>query len=240
MLLLALALLVLPLLRRSSAAGSELPAPVPGDAAEALSWPAVWSLGSSASPRCKGRLPVIPAASSAWGTQVREGLTAPLVWGWTGPGQRATGEAYPGRLVADVETYVTASGAARWTGARSELSAAAWLAARCPAVTSHGFVAPQLREVLGVFARAGRVGIPQVYDSDKSTAADPRRFLRDCVRSYEKAGFQRVVPLLGLTAGQAIVAEWVDECGRLGLNYHIWSLQRLLEGQEADCAIVAP
>lgn len=205
-----------------------------------LDRPAVWSLGADWSSRCGGSLPVIPAATQEWGTVLRPDTGAPLSWGWTGPTQRASADALAGRLIADVETYVTAKGADRWTGAKSEIQAAQYLAARCPAVTSHGFVAPRLRDVLGVFAAAGCVGVPQVYDSDRSTAKDPEKFLRQCVDSYRRAGFKYVLPLLGLSAGLDIVNAWIAECKRIGVPYHLWSLQRLLEGGGAACALVTP
>lgn len=201
-----------------------------------LDRPAIWSLGTSSAPRCG--LPVVPAASQGWGRVTRRGLDAPLVWAWTAPGQHATADAYAGRLIADVETLVTAESAPRWTGAPEELASAAYLAARSVGVTSHGFVAKPIRRVLEIFASAGCVGVPQVYDSDRSTLGKPGGpvgFLRQCLHSYKKAGFRRVVPLLALSSGVDIVTTWIHECNRLAIPWHLYSLQRL---DDAKCRIL--
>src|SRR5690606_30478797 len=157
-----------------------------------LDRPALWSLGADPSPRCG--LPVVPAASSGWGRNVRQGIAAPLVWAWTAPGQHATADAYAGRVICDVETFVTAKDAPRWTGAPEELASASYLAERAVAVTSHGYVAAPIRRALEIFARAGCVAIPMVYDSDRSTLTrrgGPEQFLKECLHSYQKAGFRK-------------------------------------------------
>ncbi|HEY8379894.1 MAG TPA: hypothetical protein VIK91_25560 [Nannocystis sp.] len=204
--------------------------PPASDAWEVLARPAIWSLGTSSTPRCNGRLAVVPAVTANWGTQIRDGVKAPLVWGWTAPGQRAVADRYAGRLVADVELK-------SWSGKASELAEAEYLAARCPAVTSHGFVAPSLKGALKKFAAAGRVAIPQVYDSDRSR--EPRAFVRQCVDSYDRAGFTRILPLLGIVAGVDYTEAWIDECQKMGVPFHLWSTGRLTGNNEpAICALV--
>lgn len=204
-----------------------------------LGKPAIWSLGADWSSRCGGALPVVPAATRDWGATVRADNGAALVWGWTAPGQQAAAEKYAGRLIADVETYVTAT-PNRWRGKPSEIGDAEFLAARCPGVTSHGYVAPVIRNVLKVFGAAGCVGVPQVYDTDRSTLTrkdGPRGFLRQCVDSYDRAGFEYVLPLLGLSAGLDIVSEWIDECEKMGVPWHLYSLQRMdQKGEATVCA----
>ena len=185
-----------------------------------LDTPAIWSLSPRGGRVCD--LPVIPVVTrGAWGADARvlEDVPGPLVWGWTGPsgaGPEAAAR-YTGRLIADVELR-------SWHG--GEIEAAKFLAARCPAVTSHGFVAPALREVLQEFASRDRVGLPQVYDTDQNLA-DPAEFLRRCVASYQRAGFRRVTPLLGLSAGAQTLTTWITTSADLGLVPHFYSLERL-------------
>ncbi len=173
----------------------------------------VWTLGTTREPI--GPLVSVPCATAQWGAIVRDLEPWPLVWGWTAPGQHQAAERYGGTLVADVELK-------SWTGAAGEVPHADALAARVAGVTSHGFVAPSLRKILGAFAAAGRFGVPQIYDTDRSTPATGK-FARDCVTSYRGAGFDVVIPLLGLASGRERVAAWAAECAALGCpEIHFW------------------
>lgn len=196
---------------------------------------AIWTLATHGGRYCG--LPLVPAVTrGAWTDRVRvvTGVSAPLVWGWTTPEGLgpAAASAYPGRLVADVELR-------SWKG--PEIEAAEFLAASCPAVTSHGYIPRQLREVLGVFARRDRVGLPQVYDTDRSTR--PVEFLRRCVGSYHDHGFRQVVPLLGLSAGPEHVRAWIEYLLRDGAPFHLYALGRLQADrrlQEIACPARGP
>src|SRR5690606_10725208 len=66
---------------------------------------------------------------------------------------------------------------------------------------------------------------------------EPRAFLRRCVESYQRAGFRRVVPLLGTEAGAVLLGEWIDEARRMGLPWHIWTSQSL---RGLGCAALQP
>lgn len=179
--------------------------------------PAIWSLAPRAGQLCG--LPLLPVATAEWGARVLEVPSAGLVWGWTPPGRTEVAERYPGRVVADVELR-------QWKGRAGEELAAEALAALTPGVTSHGYVAPSLARVLGVFAKRGRVGVPQVYDP-RHRYGEPRAFLRRCVESYRRAGFDRVVPLLGTEAGGDYLRAWIDEAERLRVPWHVWTSQSL-------------
>ena len=72
------------------------------------------------------------------------------------------------------------------------------------------------------FALLDRVGFPQVYDSDRSTV--PATFIRRCVDTWRRRGFERVVPLLGLSAGAKHVRTWIEWCEHEGLEWHLWSV----------------
>lgn len=173
----------------------------------------VWTLGMTREPI--GPLVSVPCVTAQWGEIVRDLEPWPLVWGWTAPGQHQAAERYGSALVADIELK-------SWTGAAGEVPHADALAARVAGVTSHGFVAPSLRKILGAFAAAGRFGVPQIYDTDRSTPATGK-FARDCVTSYRGAGFDVVIPLLGLASGRERVAAWAAECAALGCpEIHFW------------------
>ncbi|MEZ4454178.1 MAG: hypothetical protein R3B09_32285 [Nannocystaceae bacterium] len=188
--------------------------------------PAIWSI--TRGPALWKGLPVIQPATEDYGATVLEVPGHDTVWGWTPPGDLRAAERYGERLIADVEMRKTtkAKPDAGWT---YEIESAELLAALVGGVTSHGWLPEEWRDVLRPFAKQGCVGYPQVYDTDRSTK--PRSFLRDCLKQWEAAGFQRdqVVPLLGLSAGPEHVAAWIDECGKLGIPFHLWSLQRAEE-----------
>ena len=177
--------------------------------------------------------PVIPKCTADYGSVVLDVPGSGLVWGWTPPGDLRAATKYGKRLIADLEmrSSTKAKPSAGWTG--DELAAAEQLAPLVWGVTSHGYVAPSLRDVLGILAQRDVVAMPQVYDSDRST--EPRKFLRDCLDSYHKAGFRFIVPLLGASAGADYLREWIDECRARGVPYALWSLQRLAE-RKIDCA----
>lgn len=185
---------------------------------DTIARPAIWSLGHRGGAVCDGRLPIVPAVSQGGWSETSRVLDvdAPLVWAWTSPGDRRAADRYAGRLIADVELR-------SWTG--REVGDAAYLATRSVGVTSHGYVAPTLRGVLRPFAERGAVGVPQVYDTDRSLA-DPRGFLRRCLDSYAAAGFRRVVPLLGLSAGLERIEQWIDVCDEVGCPWHLYRLGR--------------
>lgn len=180
-----------------------------------------WSLSPQTGEFCG--MPIIPVGTADFGVNILDVPGNGPVWGWTPPGDMRAAEAYGRRLIADVEyrPAVPARPAAGWAG--DEVEEAEALAATVGGVTSHGFVAPGLRKILGAFAVEGATAFPQVYDPDRST--DPRPFLRKCVQSYEKAGFEDIRPLLGMAAGIDYVMTWIDECDKLGRPWHIWTLQ---------------
>lgn len=193
----------------------------------------VWSLSEKPGSWCGA--PVIQKCTADYGDRVLEVTGDGLVWGWTPPGDLRAAQKYGPRLIADIEmrSSTKAKPSAGWKG--DELAAAAKLAPLVHGVTSHGFVAPSLREVLQVLAGHGVVAYPQVYDSDRSTK--PRKFLRQCLDSYHNAGFLYVVPLLGASAGADYLREWIDECRIIGVPFSLWSLQRLAE-RKIKCADV--
>ena len=184
----------------------------------------IWSLGARGS-YCG--LPLVPPATSGMGAKVLDVPAGVRCWGWTPPGELAAARRYGPAFIADVEFRGTnkVRPDAGWTG--SELLEAADVAQGIGGVTSHGFVLHQLRGVLGRFAAAGCTAYPQVYDSDRST--EPRAFLRRCVGMYRAAGFTRVVPLLGVSAGVTHLLAWLDECRRMDLRPDLWQLARLQE-----------
>jgi len=192
----------------------------------------VWSLSPRVGSYCG--LPLVPVATGGFGDRVLEVPDGVRCWGWTPPGEYAAADRYGLNLIADVELARTNKSRpdAGWTGA--EMMQAEGLAPRVGGVTSHGFVLKQLRGVLGTFARAGCTAYPQVYDSDRST--EPRSFLRRCVDMYAKAGFVRIVPLLGVSAGPEHLLAWLDECQRMGLRPDLWQLSRLREIKACDNA----
>lgn len=192
----------------------------------------VWSLAPRAGRYCG--LPLVPVATGGFGGKVLEVPDGVRCWGWTPPGEYQAADRYGLNLIADVELARTnkTRPEAGWTGA--ELAQAEGLAPRVGGVTSHGFVLRQLRGVLGTFARAGCTAYPQVYDSDRST--EPRSFLRRCVDMYAHAGFARIVPLLGVSAGPDHLLAWLDECQRMQLRPDLWQLSRLREINACDNA----
>lgn len=182
----------------------------------------VWSLGAQGS-YCG--LPLVPPATSGMGAKVLDVPKGLRCWGWTPPGELVAARRFGRALIADVELRGTnkVRPEAGWRG--TELLEADDVAQDVGGVTSHGYVLKPLRGVLERFASAGCVAYPQVYDSDQST--EPRAFLRRCVEMYQAAGFARVVPLLGVSAGVPHLLAWLDECQRLGLRPDLWQLARL-------------
>lgn len=209
----------------SEPAGGPVTEYVPGESV------GVWSLGTGQGTWCTQ--PIIPVCTAEFGARVLEVPGEGLVWGWTPPGDLRAARKYGPRLIADVEmrSSTKAKPSAGWAG--SELEEARALAPLVHGVTSHGYVAASLRGVLGVFADADCVAYPQVYDSDRST--EPRKFLRNCIDSYDRAGFRYIVPLLGASAGADYLREWIDECRKIGVPYSLWSLQRLAD-RKIRCA----
>lgn len=174
---------------------------------------ALWTLSAAPGAVLGERLPLLPCATADLGRAVRS--VAGPAWGWTAPD--AFGAASPA-LVADVELR-------SWRGGRAsarEAEVAERLAATCPGITSHGYAPSRLAHALEPFALLDRVGFPQVYDSDRSI--DPATFIRRCVDTWRRRGFDRVVPLLGLQAGPKHVRTWIEWCEREGLVWHLWSL----------------
>ena len=174
---------------------------------------ALWTLSAAPGAVLDGRLPLLPCATADLGRVVRS--VAGPAWGWTAPD--ASGAASPA-LVADVELR-------SWKGGRAsawEAEVAERLAAICPGVTSHGYAPSRLVHALEPFALLDRVGFPQVYDSDRSTV--PATFIRRCVDTWRRRGFERVVPLLGLSAGAKHVRTWIEWCEHEGLEWHLWSV----------------
>lgn len=246
---LALTTLVIVLLRGS---GKPKPKVSPGQAPPPLAplptgptidWKAganigVWNIGNGNGQWCG--VPLIPTVTANYGEDVKTVGGAYLVWGWTPPGDLRAALKYGKRLIADCELRAStkAKPSAGWKG--DELAQAKALAPLCHGVTSHGFVPPSIKAVLMEFAQAGGVAYPQVYDTDRSTLNNPggpRAFLNTCVESYRKIGFERVVPVLGASAGEDIMAEWIDECRLKGYTYTIWSEQRL-KGMKFTCDII--
>lgn len=185
----------------------------------------VWSLSPKSGLYCG--IPLVPVATGGMGERLLNVLPGVRCWGWTPPGELAAASHFGRDLIADVELRSTnkVRPEAGWSG--RETAEAAVLASLVGGVTSHGFVLHQLRDVLTIFARAGCVAYPQVYDSDRST--EPRAFLRQCVKMYREAGFSEVRPLLGLSAGPAHVVAWLDECAALRVRPDLWQLSRLRE-----------
>jgi len=197
---------------------------------------AIWSIKATDATYCG--LPVIRAATADFGEKVLEIPGDTTVWGWTPPGDLRAAEKYGKRLIADVELAkgTPAKPSAGWT---YEIESAELLAALAGGVTSYGFLGSNLRDLLAPFAKQGGYGYPQVYDSDRST--DPRPFLRKCVENYQAAGFDKahIVPLLGLSAGPDHVAAWLDECGKIGVQWQIWSVERA-KSMKWACPIGVP
>lgn len=179
----------------------------------------IWTLGTSAQTHCG--VPLVPAGTRDYGVNVRALSEVDRCWIWCLPGDYRAAERYGRAATADVELK-------SWSGTPTEVASAEKLAQLVSGVTSHGRIdlaGAGIRRVLAPFAAAGLAGYPQVYDSNRST--EPRKFLRACVASYQKMGFQRVVPLLGASAGAEYLQAWIDECGQLGLRAAIYSLERL-------------
>lgn len=194
----------------------------------------IWTLSTQGGQRCG--VPLLPRGTDNYGADVVPLPPGSRCWGWTPPGDLRAAERFGVGLVADLELRAATKAAplAGWTGA--ELAEAEQLAALVGGVTSHGYVAPALRQVLQRFAAAGRTAYPQVYDSDRST--EPRGFLRTCVNSYRKAGFANIVPLLSASSGVDYLLAWIEECAELGVRPAIYSLERMQE-KGIDCGVLA-
>lgn len=194
----------------------------------------VFYMGRQPGEYCGLRL--IPNCGSNWGLgAITVGLPSPRVWAWTPPGDLRAAEAYGPRLIADVEyrPVVPASPQSAWTGEELDQGEAlAQLLADGGGVTSHGWVPPAFRELFGLFASRGLVGYPQVYDSKRKR--DPRKFLRSCVESYRKAGFEEVRPLLGARMGPERLDAAIDEARRMGVVPDFWH-RGLLKEQGIAC-----
>lgn len=166
-----------------------------------------------------GCLPLLPCATADGGRRAVPDPGGPG-WSWVAETAVAGPNLRPGRTVADVEL----SDWGRPGRKHAEAAVAEQLVALCPAVTSHGYAPSKLAHALVPFAEAGLAGMPQVYDSDQSIA--PRIFLRRCLDTWHRLGFEHVVPILGLSAGEERVRVWLRECRRLGLACHFWSRAR--------------
>jgi hypothetical protein len=187
---------------------------------------ALWTMSPDPGVVLDGALPLLCRGSALQGRKL-VGDPAALSWCWTAPGAVAAFDLRTGPTIADVELE-SAKHDRRWSlkgRADEDEDLAAKLATRAVAVTSHGYAGgDRLEHALRPFAEAGCWGVPQVYDSNRS--AEPLVFLRRCLAAWRRLGFPqcRLVPLLGLDAGERRVLAWIRECDRLGLDWHLWSL----------------
>lgn len=173
------------------------------------------------------------------------------------PGDKRAARAYGLRCIMNVE-------ASSWRGHPSEPAAALDIARECAlgsgfgggvddgaprmcsAVTGHGFILRRCQPAMRALAAAGLIGIFQAYDDDGS--ADPRQFIKDCVRYYQDAGFREIVGLVGVGAHMGVrsggggfvapgsprglrhVRAMADACEDLGHNFHVWRYGEIAEG----------
>lgn len=164
-----------------------------------------------------GRLPLLPCGTTSQGRSVRGDVGGHL-WGWTSPTAHRFATERAGRAIADVELPDWGKPGQ----VKAESAAAEEIASHAVGVTSHGFAPARLAHALGEFAVRDLTGFPQVFDSDRSTA--PRVFLLRCLSTWRDMGFDRLVPLLGLSAGRDAVRIWIEICEDRGLDWHLWSL----------------
>lgn len=198
-------------------------------------------LGHAANVTCPGCLPLLPCLTSGGGATVRRAAAdAALGWAWTPPGVRGPALDLSGRFIADVELSSDPD-LPGWDGAAEDSEHAAFLSYRCQGVTSHGYPKRALEHVLTTFAAHGCRVFPQVYDSDRSTLTregGPEAYIRRSVRMYAALGFEKITPLLGLSAGPDIVRRWVRWCDKRRVAWHLWAADDLTNEHAWVCRLL--
>jgi hypothetical protein len=180
---------------------------------------------------------VVPGATTGYSGELREiiGDSGGLVWGYQRPGgvppKQNAAQRYGKRLLLTlVSRYVSPTDG--WEGGPTEAGHAKYLAGFVGGVSWKGFIHEAMRPVLAAFGAQHVPGHPIVLVKEK-----PRDWLNAILDSWRSVGFYQLIPILDASSGADNLAEMIDECRLLGLDFMLSSLQ-VIEQLKVDCSLV--
>lgn len=198
-------------------------------------------------------MPILPRGTMSYEGSIRE-ITpdAGPVWGYQAPGgqpvDRNPAAKWGPRFIAMLtpKTITPLGWDLTLPAKPGQIGSAKYLAGLVGGVAFAGIIPSAMLPVLREFSSRGVDGYPIVFFAPQGGVFDPqkpRARLSAVLDSWRKppgqggAGFAAMTPILDASSGEANLAEMVDECVRLGLDFMLLSLQSV-EQLKINCAFL--